>query len=333
MEIHKQISLKPFNTFGINVLGERMVVLTSNSQLPEIANMGANRLVLGGGSNVLFTKDVSGLIILNKLQGISIEKENDDYAWLRVHGGEWWHNVVLFAIDKNLGGIENLALIPGTAGASPIQNIGAYGVEVKETIEEVVCWHWEDQNFRTLKNEDCCFGYRDSIFKHSLKGQVLVTSILFKLNKYPQLRTSYGAINTELEIMNLEPSVKNIALAVINIRRSKLPDPAIIGNAGSFFKNPEIALVDYEALRGGYPGMPSYPITATRVKIPAGWLIEQCGLKGYRKGDAGVHTKQALVLVNYGSATGSGILQLSAMVIEAVQDRFGIVLEREVQIL
>ncbi len=333
METQHPLSLKPYNTFGIEVTARCAVMLTDKAQLEEISTLSNERLILGGGSNVLFTKNVEALIVLNRLKGIIIEKEDADHTWVRVQAGELWHDFVLFAIGKNLGGIENLALIPGTTGASPIQNIGAYGVEVKETIEEVEAWIWEEKKFLTLSNAACNFGYRDSIFKHSLKGKVLVTSVLFKLNKHPVLRTAYGAINTELEIMKLAPSVKNIARAVINIRRSKLPDPAVIGNAGSFFKNPTIPVAQFAALRAEHPQMPSYSVNEFLVKVPAGWLIEQCGLKWFRKGDAGVHAAQALVLVNYGSATGAEIWQLSAEVIGAVQQKFGIELEREVQVI
>lgn len=333
MELQHNVSLRPYNTFGIDVAASRLVTLIDKESLAALTAMGDDRLVLGGGSNVLFTKNVTELVILNRLTGIIIEKEDADHTWLRVQAGEPWHNLVLFAIDRGLGGIENLALIPGTTGASPIQNIGAYGVEVKETIAGVEAWHWEEKKLITLNNADCGFGYRDSIFKHALKGKVLITSVLFRLNKNPELRTSYGAINQELEMMQLEPSVKTVAQAVINIRRSKLPDPAVIGNAGSFFKNPVVPVVQYEALKLAHPEIPAYPLNDQQVKVPAGWLIEQCGLKGFRKGDAGVHAKQALVLVNYGGATGAAIWQLSGEVIAAVSTKFGILLEREVQVV
>jgi UDP-N-acetylmuramate dehydrogenase len=332
-QLQHHVSLRPYNTFGLNVQAAQLLALEDRAQLPEVLAMAGNRLVLGSGSNVLFTGHVAGLVLLNRLKGITIEKENGDHTWVRVQAGELWHDLVLFAIGNNLGGIENLALIPGTTGASPIQNIGAYGVEVRETIVEVEGWHWQNQAFLTLSNAECCFGYRDSIFKHALKEKVLITSVLFKLSKHPELRTGYGAVMQELEAMQLEPSVQNIAQAVINIRRSKLPDPAVVGNAGSFFKNPTIPLAQYQALLGEYAGMPSYPVSGALVKVPAGWLIEQCGLKGFRRGDAGVHTKQALVLVNYGNATGTEIWVLSTEVIDAVWAKFGIMLEREVQVI
>ncbi len=333
MQAEHRISLQPYNTFGIDVMAQNVVTLTDKAQLPEITAMNNDRLLLGSGSNILFTKNVDFPVVLNRLKGIVVEREDHDFAYVRVQAGELWHDLVLFAIGNGWGGIENLALIPGTVGASPIQNIGAYGVEVKETIELVEVWHWADRAFFSLSNEECCFGYRDSIFKHDLKGKVLVTSVRFRLSKHPVLRTSYGAIQAELDTIGLEPSVQHIAQAVINIRRSKLPDPAQIGNAGSFFKNPAIPVAQYHALLAANSSMPSYPVDGASVKVPAGWLIEQCGLKGFRRGDAGIHTKQALVIVNYGGASGSELWQLSEEVINTVSAKFGIRLEREVQII
>jgi UDP-N-acetylmuramate dehydrogenase len=246
--------------------------------------------------------------------------------------GEVWHDLVLYAISNGWGGIENLALIPGTVGAAPIQNIGAYGVEVKSTVTEVEVWHWEGVELQTFSNEECRFGYRDSIFKHELKDRVVITAVTFKLAKRPELHLDYGAIRDELAAMVATPSVQTVAQAVINIRRSKLPDPAVIGNAGSFFKNPTIPKTDFEALKAEFWAIPSFPAGEGLVKVPAGWLIEQCGWKGYRCGDAGVHAKQALVLVNYGGATGEEILQLSTDVMKSVKEKFGITLEREVQV-
>jgi UDP-N-acetylmuramate dehydrogenase len=281
---------------------------------------------------VLLTSAIKGTVILNRIKGITVVKEDANETWLRAGAGEVWHDLVLHAIGNNLGGIENLALIPGTVGAAPIQNIGAYGVEVKDTITEVECWHWEEKKLVTFSNEDCRFGYRDSVFKHSLKGKVVVTAVTFRLSKQPVLHIDYGAIRDELKAMELEPSVQSIAQAVINIRRSKLPDPAVIGNAGSFFKNPTISRDAFAGLQARYPAIPSFPASEGLVKIPAGWLIEQCGWKGYRSGNAGVHAKQALVLVNYGNATGREIWGLSDAVLHSVNETFGIELEREVQV-
>ncbi len=329
---HK-VSLKPYNTFGIDLPVADFTEVDDIEQLAELSDYAAPVHVLGGGSNILLTRPVEGLIILNRLKGLNVVKEDDNHVWLNVASGEVWHELVMFAVNNDLSGIENLALIPGTVGASPIQNIGAYGVEVKDIIDSVVCWHWQEKKLVTYDNADCKFGYRDSIFKHELKGKVFVTSVVFKLGKHPVLNTSYGAIEEELNKMGVTtPSIQSIAQAVINIRSSKLPDPKEIGNAGSFFKNPEIPLTQYQQLKLEHPAMPHYPVTETIVKVPAGWLIEQCGWKGYRHGDCGVHARQALVLVNYGGAAGDEIWKLSGEIVASVKDRFGIELEREVQV-
>lgn len=333
MKLLNNISLKPYNTFGIDVPAEYFTELDNSNLLAEITALSYIKRVLGGGSNILLTKPVNGLVIHNKLKGITIEKEDSEHVWCRVQSGEVWHDFVLYAINRGFGGIENLALIPGTVGASPMQNIGAYGVEAKETIESVTCWHWQEKAFREYNNEGCRFGYRDSIFKQQLKDKTLITSVVFRLNKKPVYNVSYGAITQELEGMGVtELSVKAIAYAVMKIRTSKLPDPRDIGNAGSFFKNPTISLAHFERLHAHYANVPSYPVSNTLVKIPAGWLIEQCGWKGYRSGDMGVHAKQALVLVNYGHAKGGDIWKLSGEILDSVAERFGIELEREVQV-
>jgi UDP-N-acetylmuramate dehydrogenase len=319
----------------MDVCAECLIELSEVGQLQAInGNLSLPRplRILGGGSNVLLTSVIDGTVILNRLSGIEVLREDAEHVWVRAGAGEVWHDLVLYAIGKDLGGIENLALIPGTVGASPIQNIGAYGVEVKDTIAEVEVWDWEENATRTFTNAECQFGYRDSIFKHTLKDKVVVTAVVYRLSKHPILRTEYGAIKDELNAMGAEPSVQSIAQAVINIRRSKLPDPTVIGNAGSFFKNPTIPKDAFMHLQQEFPGIPSYPAGEDLVKVPAGWLIEQCGWKGYRKGDAGVHAKQALVLVNYRQAGGAEIWQLSEEVVSSVQKKFGIVLEREVQV-
>lgn len=336
MQIQQNVSLKPYNTFGMDVAAEFFMSLESEQLLPAITddkNLPGEKRVLGGGSNVLLTKPVEGLLIQNKLKGISIEKEDNDHVWLKVSSGEVWHELVMYAINKGLAGIENLALIPGTVGASPMQNIGAYGVEAKETIEQVTFWHWEEKAFATYNNAECRFGYRDSIFKHELKEKVFITSVTYRLNKKPTFHTSYGAIGQELERREMqELSIRAIADAVIAIRSSKLPDPKQIGNAGSFFKNPTISIEQFSVLQSKYPSIPSYAVNDTLLKVPAGWLIEQCGWKGKREGDAGVHARQALVLVNYGNAKGEEIWKLSGKIVASVQDAFGIQLEREVQV-
>jgi len=333
MQIEQNISLKQYNTFGIDVPAAFFTELNHKEDLAEISLLPHEKRILGGGSNILLTKPVEGLVIHNKLKGIKIEKEDNDHVWLRVQSGEVWHDLVLYVINKGWGGIENLALIPGTAGASPMQNIGAYGVEVKDTIESVTFWYWKEKISLTYNKRDCNFGYRDSIFKQQLKDKVFITSVVYKLSKKPEYNISYGAIAAELEAMGVQDlSVKAIAYAVIHIRTSKLPDPKIIGNAGSFFKNPTISKTHFDFLRNKYPGIPSYPVSSSLIKVPAGWLIEQCGWKGYRKNDMGVHAKQALVLVNYGAAKGNEIWELSSEIVHAVKERFAIELEREVQV-
>jgi UDP-N-acetylmuramate dehydrogenase len=333
MVFQQNISLKSFNTFGIDVPVEYFTRLNSIEELGAIATTTYKKRVLGSGSNVLLTRRVTGLVIHNELKGITKIKEDDDHVWLSVQSGEVWHDLVLYAIGNGWGGIENLALIPGTVGASPMQNIGAYGVEAKETIESVTYWDWDEKAFVTRTNEECNFGYRDSIFKQELQGKTFITSVVYKLAKRPVINTSYGAITQELEQMGVQiPTIKDVANAVIRIRTSKLPDPKVIGNAGSFFKNPTISRLQYTLLQSAYTEMPCYPVSETTVKVPAGWLIEQCGWKGYRHGDMGVHAKQALVLVNYGKADGSELWELSGEILHSVMEKFGIELEREVQV-
>ena len=336
MQILQNISLKPYNTFGIDLPAEYFAELSDAELLPSITNdssLPSKKGILGGGYNILLTKPVGGLLLHNRLQGIELLKENSDHVWLKVSSGEIWHSFVMHAISHDWAGVENLALIPGTVGASPMQNIGAYGVEAKETIESVTFWHWQEKAFITYSNEECRFGYRDSIFKHELKDKVFITSVTFRLSKKPAFNTSYGAITQQLEKMNVsELSIRAIADAVIAIRSSKLPDPKEIGNAGSFFKNPTISKEHYTALLGKYPDMPSYPVSDTLVKVPAGWLIEKNDWKGKRFGDAGVHAKQALVLVNYGNANGGEIWDLSGKILASIKETFGIELEREVQV-
>jgi UDP-N-acetylmuramate dehydrogenase len=336
MQILKNVSLQPYNTFGIDVPAEYFVELTAEEQLQELTTnrtLPANKRILGGGSNILLTQSVEGLLIRNCLKGITVAEENDDHIWFEVKAGEIWHDLVQYTIEKDLSGLENLSLIPGCVGAAPMQNIGAYGVEVKDTIEKVIGWHLEEQDYISLNNADCRFGYRDSIFKHGLRDKVAITSVTFRLNKHHRINTSYGAIQQQLELMGVtEPSVKSVSDAVIAIRTSKLPDPKQIGNAGSFFKNPTIRIDNYQGLLKHYPNMPSYPVNDTTVKVPAGWLIEQAGWKGYKAGDAGVHQKQALVLINHGNAKGSDILKLSGDILASIKDKFDIDLEREVNI-
>lgn len=332
MNIEYNVSIKGYNTFGIDEIAEKFVVLKATNELRALSEFDERRII-GSGSNILCTQPIQALLIANRLKGIEQIKEDENYIWFEVASGELWHDFVEFVIEKNLSGVENLALIPGTVGAAPIQNIGAYGAEVKDAIESVTFWHWKSKLFKTLSKEDCQFGYRDSIFKNELKDKVFITSVCFRLSKSPQINTSYGAIEEELKRLNiLDPSPKDVAQAVMNIRRSKLPNPDEIGNAGSFFKNPTIAVQQYLDLKKEFASMPSYPVNEQTVKVPAGWLIEQCGWKGFRKDDYGVHEKQALVLVNYGDATGEEIWELSGEILASVKEAFGIELEREVQV-
>jgi len=336
MNIQHNISLKPYNTFGIDLPAKTFAPFATVEELAELLsakNEQENLMVLGGGSNILLTQPFDGWVLQNSIPGIAIIKEDENYVWIRAGAGENWHGLVLHCIARNWGGVENLSLIPGCVGASPMQNIGAYGVEIKDVFESLEAWSLSDRNLVTFSISDCAFGYRESVFKRKLKNQFIITSVVFKLRKKPVFQTSYGAIQQELETMGIsELSIKAISDAVIRIRQSKLPDPAVTGNAGSFFKNPEIELPHYLELKHSYPDLPGYPTKTDTTKVPAGWLIEKAGWKGYREGDAGVHSKQALVLVNYGKANGNEIYALSEKIVQSVKEKFGIVLEREVNI-
>lgn len=336
MMIQHNISLKPYNSFGIDVAARYFARFNSLEDLKALLLEKNNKeplLILGGGSNMLFTKDFDGWVFKNEMKGISVFHQDDDYVWVDACAGENWHAFVLDCITNNRAGVENLSLIPGNVGASPMQNIGAYGVEIKDVFVSLEAFSIQDKTLVTFSKEDCKFGYRESVFKRELKNKFVVTKVRFRLNKKPVYHTSYGAIQQELEDMGVqELSIGAISKAVIRIRQSKLPDPAVTGNAGSFFKNPEIETTQYLGLKHFYPDLPGYPTTLGNSKIPAGYLIEKAGWKGYRKGDTGVHPKQALVLVNYGNATGEEIFALSQKVLESVQEKFGISLEREVNI-
>lgn len=335
MEIKKNISLKSYNTFGIDVEASNFVEVSNIDEL-KIALKDNNEplLILGGGSNLLFTKDFRGLAIKNNLKGINVISENNSEIILKIGAGEVWHEFVLYCIEKGYAGVENMSLIPGNVGASPMQNIGAYGVEVKDVITEVEAFNLKDGSLKVFSNEVCEFGYRSSIFKTSEKGNYFITAVTFKLNKEAKVNTSYGAIEGELKRMGIEnPTIKDVSDAVINIRSSKLPDPKKIGNSGSFFKNPIVSEIQKNNILEKYPEAPSYPQTNGGFKMAAGWLIERCGWKGKRIGNYGVHALQALVLVNYGGAKGEEIYRLSEQIIESVKAEFGIELEREVNIL
>ncbi len=335
MEIKEHISLKSYNTFGIDVFTSKFVEITDIDELKEILiENNQPILILGGGSNILFTKDFDGIVIKNNIKEINIVKETNDEIQLKVGAGEVWHEFVLFCIENNYAGIENLSLIPGNVGASPMQNIGAYGVEVKDLITEVEAFDLKDYSIKIFSNEECEFGYRSSIFKTSEKGNYFITSVTFKLNKRADINTSYGAIEKELERMNISsPSIKNVSNAVINIRSNKLPDPKKIGNSGSFFKNPIVPKEQKDKILEDYADAPNYSQPDGSFKMAAGWLIEKCGWKGKRIDNYGVHENQALVIVNYGGAKGSDIFNLSAEIIKSVKETFGIELEREVNII
>jgi UDP-N-acetylmuramate dehydrogenase len=289
---------------------------------------------LGGGSNILFTKDFDGLVLRNNIPGIEISEERDKLTLVRAGAGVNWHELVTWCVDKGLGGIENLSLIPGKAGAAPIQNIGAYGVEFKDSFDSLSAVEIDSGEVRSYNRTDCEFGYRDSIFKRALKGKSVIISVTLALHKFPELQLSYGAIEQELKNMNVDkPDVRMVSTAVCNIRKSKLPDPAQTGNAGSFFKNPEINAASFEVLRNSFPGIVSFPLPGGNVKLAAGWLIEQCGWKGKIVGNTGAHKNQALVLVNYGNATGMEIWNLAMKIRESVKDKFGVLIEPEVNIM
>lgn len=291
-------------------------------------------MVLGGGSNVLFTRGFTGVIAKNEIKGISIEKETEEDVLVAVGSGENWHQFVLWCVERGYGGIENLSLIPGTVGAAPMQNIGAYGVELKQVFHSLEAYEIQSGKTATFFKEDCHFDYRYSVFKGELKNRFIITKVFFYLSKKPEFNTSYGAIEETLEEMKIqELTLKAISQAVINIRQSKLPDPIDIGNAGSFFKNPIIEKIHFEALETEFPNAKGYPVEKDQVKIPAAWLIENAGWKGYRDGDIGVHDKQALVLVNHGGGRGKDLYLLSKKIIGSVEGKFGISLEREVNVV
>jgi len=329
-------SLKPFNTFGIDATARYFTEAESFWDVQNILSSEQFRqvpkLFLGGGSNVLFTGNFDGLVVLIRIKGIKKVREDATHTWLRVGAGVNWHNFVLYTIDRNLGGIENLSLIPGTVGAAPMQNIGAYGVEIKDTFDSLEAIEMATGQIHTFTNAECRFGYRESVFKHELKGQYIITSVTFRLTRNPTVfNTSYGDIERTLREMSItETTLRAVSEAVIHIRQSKLPDPREIGNAGSFFKNPIIPQAQFNTLAKSYPDLPSYPAGEGFVKIPAGWLIEQAGWKGVRVGNVGVHKRQALVLVNYGHGMGTELQQLAQNIQLSVQDKYGINLQTEV---
>jgi UDP-N-acetylmuramate dehydrogenase len=335
--IQEDYCLKNHNTFGIDASAKYFASFSSESELIALLR---NKIckteplfILGGGSNILLTQDFEGIVLANDIKGIDIAYEDEQSVSITVGAGEVWHDFVLWSINQNLSGIENLALIPGLIGASPMQNIGAYGTEVKDVITKVSYIEIETGTKKEITNKECKFGYRNSIFKEELKGKVVITQVVYQLSKTPLNNIKYGAITEELKLLKKEASPSSIAQAVINIRSSKLPDPKVLGNSGSFFKNPIIETSEFEKLKKEFPEMVGYTISESKTKIAAGWLIDNAGLKGYRKADAGVHKNQALVLVNYGNASGTEIINLAKEVQQRVKDKYGINLDPEVNIL
>jgi UDP-N-acetylmuramate dehydrogenase len=330
-------SLKAYNTFGIEANAAHFLSIDKVEHLQTLLKAKAlpqPLLILGGGSNLLFTKDWNGTVLQNNIKGIEIDWINNNDAIVKVGSGEIWHQLVLNSLILGLGGLENLSLIPGTVGAAPMQNIGAYGVEIKTVFHQLEALNLETLEIETFNTNDCNFGYRESVFKHEAKNKYFIASVSFRLSKNSTLNTSYGAIEEELMRLKVKkPTHKDVSNAVVAIRQSKLPDPVILGNAGSFFKNPAITITDFKALLIKYPDLPSYPLNEEQVKVPAGWLIEHCGWKGKKIGETGSHKNQALVLVNYGNATGIEIYQLSKEIIASVKAKFKISLNTEVNII
>jgi len=337
MEIHNNFSLKKYNTFGIEAKAKHFVAVHDENELRDILSRHKDdkKFILGGGSNMLLTKDIDALVIHIDLKGKKAVKEDDDFVWVEAKAGENWHEFVLFTIEQNFGGLENMSLIPGNVGTTPVQNIGAYGTEIKDTFVSCDAMTIETQQMRTFTNADCDFGYRESVFKNIEKDKYIITSVVFKLTKRNhKINTSYGDITAELAKRNVAvPTLKDVSNAVIAIRQSKLPDPKELGNSGSFFKNPIILKSEFEKIHPKFPEMKFFDVSETEVKVLAGWLIEQAGFKGKRFGDAGIHKNQALVLVNYGNATGAEILAVSKDIQKTVFEKFGIAIEAEVNVI
>jgi UDP-N-acetylmuramate dehydrogenase len=362
MQIEENASLKAYNSFGIDVRSKGLAKFGNQEELAGLLEIAARGLlpgqaasgrspgagkpglssarsplpvlILGGGSNILFTKDFGGLVLKNEIRGIALIREDEHHVYVRAGAGESWDAFVQYCLHRNWAGIENLSLIPGSVGAAPMQNIGAYGVELKEVFYELEAWSLDDSKVYSFSLNDCELGYRDSVFKRRDKGRFVILHVVFRLNKIPRFHIAYGAIREELDKMGVGAlSIQAISQAVIRIRRSKLPDPAVMGNAGSFFKNPVVSGEQFASLRGSFPGMVGFPNLDGTVKLAAAWMIEQCGRKGYRKGDAGCHAMQALVLVNYGRASGAELFGLSEEIGQSVKKKFGIELEREVNIV
>ncbi|MCF8323305.1 MAG: UDP-N-acetylmuramate dehydrogenase [Flavobacterium sp.] len=337
MEIKTHFSLKKYNTFGIEAFANRFIAVQTVAELKTVLedNKFEKKFILGGGSNMLLTQNIDALVIHIDLKGKKIVKEEGDFVWVEAQAGENWHEFVLWAIENDFGGLENMSLIPGNVGTTPVQNIGAYGAEIKDTFVSCEAMTIDNQEMKTFSKEECRFAYRESIFKNEVKDQYIITSVVFKLTKRNHtINFSYGDISSQLAKNGVtNPTLKEVSQAVIAIRQSKLPDPKELGNSGSFFKNPIVLKSDFEKIHQRFPEMKFYEVSETEVKVPAGWLIEQAGFKGKRFGDAGVHKNQALVLVNYGNATGQEIVNLSREIQETVYKTYGIRIEAEVNII
>lgn len=337
IKLEQNVSLKPFNTFGLEAKAAHFIAFTTVNELLEALKMIESDeplMVLGGGSNILLTKDFEGVVLKNELKGIELIDEDRNHVWIKAMAGENWHQFVLHCIENDWAGLENLSLIPGTVGAAPMQNIGAYGVEIKDVFHSLEAVEIASGKYQEFTAEECQFGYRESVFKTSLKGKYIITSVVFRLDKTPTFNTSYGAIQVTLDEMGItDLSIKAISDAVIKIRQSKLPDPLEIGNSGSFFKNPTIDNIDYEGLRAEFPSIPGYKLPEQKVKIPAAWLIEQAGWKGKTFGEIGVHKNHPLVLVNYGNGKGEDIKKLALEIKASVASKFGIEITPEVNII
>lgn len=336
-KIHTNFSLKNFNTFGIEAKARKFVAVDSVAELKSVLKQheGEKKFILGGGSNMLLTQDIDALVIHIDLKGKKVIQENEDYVWVECQAGENWHEFVLWTLAQNYGGLENMSLIPGNVGTTPVQNIGAYGAEIKDTMTSCEAIKIDTFETKTFSNSDCHFGYRESIFKQEVKDQYIITAVVFQLRKRNHtINTGYGDIQSELSKKEIEnPTIQDVSNAVIAIRKSKLPDPKDLGNSGSFFKNPILLKSDFEKIHVQFPDMKYYDVSETEVKVPAGWLIEQAGFKGKRFGDAGIHKNQALVLVNYGNATGQEILAVSKDIQKTIYEKFGIQIEAEVNVI
>lgn len=342
MKVASEVSLKTYNTFGIESTARHFAVVSSVAELQELLKeerwQQTPKLILGGGSNLLFTSHFEGLVIKIGIGGIEVVEESQEEVWISVGAGENWHQLVMYCIEQGWGGIENLSLIPGTVGAAPMQNIGAYGVEIKDVFESLEAVEINTANVQRFTAEECKFGYRESVFKNIYKGRYIIASVVFKLSKQPLINTSYGAIEEVLieklgENALQQATIRDVSDAVIHIRQSKLPDPAKMGNAGSFFKNPIVPRSKYDTLKQEYENIPGYPVSESEIKVPAGWLIEQAGWKGKRRGNVGVHNRQALVLVNHGGATGEAVKKLAYDIQQSVQEKFDVLIQPEVNMV